>query len=400
MPWKELTVSEERFKFITEVQKNERSFKSICEEFCISRQTGYKWWQRYSDIRDPIALKDLSRVPHNIKNKVSYSMESEVCEIRRRYPHWGPEKLLAKLKREHPKRKKWPSISTVGRILKRNDLIKFKKRRVKTPPYTKPFGKVTACNQLWCIDFKGHFKLKDGTTVYPLTITDAYSRYLLCCEALRKPDAVSVGKAMEKIFKQCGLPEAIRSDNGAPFASKGVGGLTHLSVWWTKMGIRHERIDLGSPEQNGRHERMHRTLKQEACKPRSTTLHGQQCKFKKFMKEYNEERPHQALDNMVPSDLYSLSLKKYSSTVIEHGFPKFGVDYAYVNKNGFTEYNGYRIKVGLALANEIVDVYPSGRNKWCFAYGPVVLGEFDEKKSKETLIRPKTMKKSVNHVLS
>jgi transposase InsO family protein len=390
-------MEEERFKFVIEVQKNERSFKEICEEFGVSRPTGYKWWQRYNDVRDPEVLKDQSRAPNTVVRKTDYEMESLICGSRKKHLSWGPEKILARLKMDFPRRKIWPSISTAGRILKRNEMIKPKRRRVKTPPYTKPFAEVTAANQLWCIDFKGHFKTKDGTKIYPLTITDAFSRYILCCEALRSPDLFGVGHVMVKVFKKYGLPEAIRSDNGTPFASTGVGGLTKLSVWWVKMGIKHERIEPGKPQQNGRHERMHRTLKDETCKNPATTFFGQKIKFRKFVNEFNDIRPHQALENKTPSEIYVPSMKAYNRDAEERGLPKFGLDYAFVNRHGLVEFNSHKFKLGTSLSNEFVDVYPNGKSRWIFAYGPVLLGEYLDKKKK--FLRA-INKKSVNHVVT
>lgn len=395
MPWKVTNMQEERFRFVMEVQKNERSFQSICQEFGISRPTGYKWWKRYSDDREPEVLRDRSRAPLRVFKKTNYEVESLICNCRKEHPTWGPEKILARLSKDYPRRK-WPTMSTAGRIIKRNGLIKERKRRAKTPPYTKPFSDVTAPNQLWCLDFKGHFKSKDGTVIYPLTITDAFSRFILCCEALRSTELLGVAQTMERIFKLYGVPEAIRSDNGIPFASTGVGGLTKLSVWWIKLGIIHERIDPGSPQQNGRHERMHRTLKAEACEQPATTFFGQKLKFKKFVTEFNDLRPHQALQNKTPSEVYVPSMKIYSSKNIEHGFPKFGIDHVFVNRSGTTEFNGRKIKIGKALSNEFVDVYPNGKHKWAFAFGPIVLGDYDEKRTR--FIRA-MKKKTVNHVL-
>ena len=394
MPWKVSQMEEERFKFIMEVQKNEKSFRMLCREFGISRPTGYKWWERYSEARDPRVLQDRSRAPHKVYRKTKSDIEYLICESRREHPTWGPEKILARLKADYPW-KKLPTVSTAGRILKRNDLIKKRKRRLRTPPYTKPFAEVKAPNQLWCIDFKGHFKTLDGTTIYPLTITDAYSRFILCCQPMRSTELIEVGKVMEQVFKKYGLPEAIRSDNGVPFASTGVGGLTKLSVWWIKMGIRHERIEPGSPQQNGRHERMHRTLKNEACKNPARTFWGQNAKFISFVKEFNERRPHQALGNKTPSEVYIPSMKEYRAYNVEHGFPKFGLDYVFINRYGKGEFNGKKLTFSRALADEFIDVYPNGKGKWAFAFGPVLLGQYEERTNKFT--RGKN-RKNVNHV--
>lgn len=397
MPWKVCNMNEERFKFVMEVQKNERSFSAICQEFGVSRPTGYKWWSRYEEARDPEVLKDLSRAPDRVHKKISYEVEQLIIECRKDHPSWGPDKILARLRKDHPRRK-LPTISTGGRVLKRNGLIKEKKRRVKTPPYTQPFSEVTACNQVWCIDFKGHFKTQDGTIVYPLTITDAQSRLILCCQAMRRIDWLEVALIMERVFKTYGLPEAIRSDNGAPFASTGIGGLTKLSVWWAKLGIIHERIEPGHPEQNGRHERMHRTLKNEACKKPATTFQGQKTKFKRFVTEFNNERPHAALSNKTPAEVHVPSMKTYSIKNIEHGFPKFGIDHVFINRNGITEFNGNKIKVGTALVNQFVDVLPNGKSKWAFCFGKIYLGDYNEKLKKFIRIKP-IKPKSVNHVM-
>lgn len=394
MLWKVSHMEEERFKFVIEVQKNEKPFRTLCREFGISRPTGYKWWQRYSEDRAPSVLQDRSKAPHKVYRKTKSDLEYLICESRRDHPTWGPEKILARLKKDYPSRK-LPTISTAGRILKRNGLIKERKRRAKTPPYTKPFAEVKAPNQLWCIDFKGHFKTKDGTTIYPLTITDAFSRFILCCEPMRPTELIKVAKVMEQVFKKYGLPEAIRSDNGVPFASTGIGGLTKLSVWWVKMGIRHERIEPGSPQQNGRHERMHRTLKSEACKNPARTFLGQNAKFIRFVKEFNELRPHQALGNKTPSEVYIPSMKEYRTYNVEHGMPKFGLDFVFVNRYGKGEFNGKKLTFSRALADEFIDVYPNGNGKWAFAFGPVLLGQYDERTNKFT--RGKN-RKSVNHV--
>lgn len=394
MPWKVSHMEEERFKFVMEVQKNEKSFMALCREFGISRPTGYKWWERYSEARDAEVLKDRSKAPHKVYRKTKHDTEYLICESRRDHPTWGPEKILARLKKDYPT-KKFPTISTAGRILKRNGLIKERKRRAKTPPYTKPFAEVKAPNQLWCIDFKGHFKTQDGTTIYPLTITDAFSRFILCCEPMRSTELIEVAKVMEKVFKKYGIPEAIRSDNGVPFASTGMGGLTKLSVWWVKMGIRHERIEPGCPQQNGRHERMHRTLKNETCKNPARTFWGQNAKFITFVKEFNEHRPHQALDNKTPSEVYVPSMKEYRVHNLEHGMPKFGLDFVFVNRYGKGEFNGKKLTFSRALADEFIDVYPNGKGKWAFGFGPILLGNFDERTSKFT--RGK-FKKTVNHV--
>jgi transposase InsO family protein len=273
VPWKETRPVEQRFELVLACEKKEQSMAQICRQFGISRQTGYKWLQRYRENPEPATLDDLSRKPTHCPQETGQAVVDALVAARRRYPHWGPRKLRAWLGKHMPA-VRWPAASTIGQILSRRGLTRPARRRRHTPPYTQPFAAVTAPNQLWCIDFKGHFKTKNGTRVYPLTITDAFSRFLLCCEIVLDPDTAEVRDIMEAIFSAYGLPEAIRSDNGPPFASTGAAGLSELSVWWTKLGIRHERIDPGKPQQNGRHERMHLTLKREAASPPSATPRG------------------------------------------------------------------------------------------------------------------------------
>lgn len=229
MPWNEMQLFEERFKFVIEAEKAERPFRALCQDFGISRQTGYKWLARYRSHPSPESLKDLSRAPLWVPNETDPKIAEERCAARKKFVFWGPRKLRAWLAREKPDQT-WPAASTIGRILKSSGLIKPRRRRVKTPLYTKPFSAVTAANQLWCVDFKGWIRTGVGKKVHPLTITDAYSRYLLRVEALEKPDGRAVREVFESVFRDFGLPEAIRSDNGAPFASRAPGGLTELSA--------------------------------------------------------------------------------------------------------------------------------------------------------------------------
>jgi transposase InsO family protein/transposase-like protein len=311
MPWKEMKIIEQRVEFVLAVEKEKNSFSALCEEFGISRKTGYKWIKRYREDGGVDALKDLSRAPDWSSKRINLVVVYELCRLRKKYPHWGPKKLLVKLPKFR-RSYKVPSVSTASRILKSKGLVKSRKRRVRTPAYTQPFTAVTAPNQLWCIDFKGHFKCEDGTRVYPLTVMDAYSRFILCCQVMREPRGKPVYQAMKRLFIRYGLPETIRSDNGSPFASVGVAGLSEFNVWWTKLGIRHERIEPGKPQQNGRHERMHLTLKQEACVRPSRTPEAQQQAFNKFMQEFNFDRPHEALKMQTPNEVYVKSEKYYS----------------------------------------------------------------------------------------
>jgi transposase InsO family protein len=269
------------------------------------------------------------------------------------------------------------SAATIGRILKRRGLVRQPRRRVHTPPYTRPFGVVTAPNQLWCIDFKGHFKTLDGTRVYPLTLTDAFSRFILRCEVVLDPRTAEVRDILESAFREYGLPEAIRSDNGAPFASTGPGGLTELSAWWIQMRIRHERIDPGKPQQNGRHERMHSTLKYETAMPPAKTARGQQGRFDRWRKQFNEERPHEGIQMATPASLYVPSARQFPQKLERELYP-FDVERALVDGNGYIRWHGRRVFIGSALNDQLVELRPRRRRCWTICFGPVVLGSYDE----------------------
>lgn len=390
MSWKEVRVVEQRLKFVMEAEKGDYPFVTLCQRYGISRKTGYKWLKRYRDWPDPRSLADISRAPHTCPSLIGGVLAGRIESLRKEFPHWGPRKLLAKLRREEPKTS-WPAPSTAGRILKRAGLITPQKRRRRTPPYTKPFGKVTAPNQVWCIDFKGHFRTGDGKTIYPLTIMDAFSRYLLRCQIVRAPNALEVWKIFESAFLEFGLPEAIRSDNGPPFASIGPGGLTELSAWWIRLGIRHERIEPGKPQQNGRHERMHLTLKREACTPPSVSVSGQQGMFDRFQKRYNEERPHEALQYRMPAEFYAPSDKRYSVHAHQDLYA-FGVEAVLADEKGRIRWKDRMLKVGEALKGQMIDVHMMKNKRWTFSYGPVVLGIFDERKATQGLMAARTKK--------
>ena len=240
-------------------------------------------------------------------------MVLELCEAHMR---WGPRKLKRLLERDAPQ-SQWPAASTIGAMLAREGLVVPRKKRRRTPPYTQPFASADAPNQVWCADFKGWFRTQDGERIDPLTITDAHSRYLLRCQHAAKTNGEQVQAIFEAAFRECGLPRAIRTDNGAPFASRAVAGLSRLAVWWMRLGIVPERIAAGHPEQNGRHERMHRTLKQETATPPAANVRAQQRAFHRFRREYNEQRPHEALEMQTPSAVYTPSLRPYPLRVPE-----------------------------------------------------------------------------------
>jgi transposase InsO family protein len=386
MPWKEVKVIEQRLEFINAVERGRQSFTSLCDDYGISRKTGYKWINRYRESEDIESLRDQSREPDWSSRRTHPYIVYELCQLRKKYPHWGPKKLLKKL--TFPRRRKYkiPSASTVSRILKQNGLIKPRRRRQRTPPYTRPFGKVTAPNQLWCIDFKGHFQCRNGQRIYPLTITDAFSRFILCCEVTTEPKSDRVFRIMRRVFRRYGLPEAIRSDNGVPFASVGINGLSELNVWWTRLGIKHERIEPGKPQQNGRHERMHLTLKREVCNRPSLTPSGQQQAFNTFMREYNFDRPHEALGMQTPSEIYVRSDRVYAKQLQSRFIPGFKIGSVLVQPSGHINWNGNKLFIGKMLAHQCLEVRREGLSKWSFSFGPHKLGSFNERRPTTKLL--------------
>jgi transposase-like protein len=288
MPWNRTCPMDEKIKFIAAVKSGQDSFAEICRQFQISRKSGYKLMQRYEQHGER-GLKEHSRAPHRHPNAISEAMAEELLKVKRRYARFGPGKVLDRLVLEGRDAQQLPAVSTVGELFKRHGLVKTRRSRARAPR-SAPLSHATAPNSVWSIDFKGQFVLGNRRWCYPLTLSDNASRYLLVCRGMHRPTERAVWPYMELAFREYGLPRAIRSDNGSPFASTGLGGLTRLSVWWLKMGIVLERIAPGQPQQNGRHERMHRTLKDENEMPKGD-LRAQQRRFEWFQRFYNEEPP-------------------------------------------------------------------------------------------------------------
>src|ERR1051325_402294 len=265
MPWKAELPMDQKTQFISEYLRDSLSFTELCQRYHISRKTGYKWIARYQT-QGPAGFVERSRRPHSSPEQTPEALRSAIINARRRHPSWGAKKLLKLLERTDPQTA-WPSRWTVCEILKRGGLVRQKTKRRKVGHPGKPVSSVSAANELWCVDFKGEFKTRDGRYCYPLTVTDSYSRYLLGCQGLLSTETLGAKAVFTRLFKQYGLPKAIRSANGTPFASTALGRLSQLSVWWVRLGIRPELIQPGQPQQNGQHERMHRTLKAETTHP-------------------------------------------------------------------------------------------------------------------------------------
>ena len=369
MPWEATSPVQQRQQFIDEYMKQESSVAELSRRFGISRKTAYKWIERFLS---GCELSDRSRRPHSNPRAVREELVDAIVAARKQRPRWGPRKLREVFRRAHPGAE-LPSVSTFALILSRNGLVVPRKRRRRTPPSTQPLSHVDEANRLWCIDFKGDF-LVGRTRCYPLTVMDAHTRYLLACVALPNTRASGVKRALVDVFRQFGLPHAIRSDNGSPFASRAPAGLSELSAWWMKLGIRHERIEPGKPQQNGRHERMHLTLKLDTAMPPRGSLRAQQRAFDRFRREYNELRPHEALGDRTPADFYQPS-------VLVLPEPSWGKDFVYpedfepvrVRKPGTLRWNDRSVFVSSTLRHELLGLRRC-RNSWDVYFGPTLLG--------------------------
>jgi putative transposase len=381
VPWKETCAMEERIRFISHYLEGELSMSELCREFNISRKTGYKLVRRFTEDQYD-GLKDRSRAPHHHPNAVSQSVEEAVVAARHRHRTWGPKKLRVWLQRTEPSMK-WPATSTIGEILHRHGLSVARRRSRKAAVYSKPFIGCDHPNAVWSADFKGWFVTGDGARCDPLTISDNYSRYLLRCQAILSPDYVHVQPVFEAAFREYGLPVAIRTDNGAPFATTTVGGLSRLSVWWLKLGIVPERIVPGHPEQNGRHERMHRTLKKETATPPKHTWRTQQRAFDRFRREYNQDRPHEAIAQLTPDRLYRCSPREYPLILPEMTYPDDMLVRS-VKSQGDISWKGRHIYLSETLAGELVGLKPVTDRFYDIYFGPVRLAKLDihEKKLK------------------
>jgi putative transposase len=385
MRWKETSVVEERFRFIQEYQSEEWCMAEVCRRFGISRFTGYKWLDRYQS-GGVHALEDRSRAPHDHPNQVLEDVEGAIVDARGQHPHGGAVKLCAWLKRNEPEIQ-WPAASTIGEILRRHGLTVPRKKRPRATPNSQPLRQATGAHAVWCADFKGWFRCQDGNRCDPLTISDAYSRFLLRCQVVKHPDGLQCKPLFEAAFREYGLPDCLRIDNGVPFASVGIGGLSEWSVWWIKLGIRPERIEPGKPAQNGRHERMHRTLKEETAQPPRAHLREPQKAFDPFRQEYNQERPHAALQGRTPADCYQESPRPYPSRIAPVEYPD---DFAVrqVSEGGQIRWNSAYVFVGRALGGEPIGLEPTAEGRWRVWFSFCELGAFDEAR---LVIRPCTV---------
>ena len=366
MPWKEVSSMEQKHRFVILAEREEQSFSRLCEEFGISRKSGYKWRERYRK-EGLLGLEERTRRPHRYPHATDEAIESLVLKVKRRHPTWGPKKLRELLITEC-KIEKPPAVSTLAKILYRHGLTrKMKRRRVGIyhhPPQT--LSEPQKANDVWSVDFKGWFCTADGLRCDALTVTDLYSRYVIACKALEGQTQLLVKRAFKRIFRQYGIPQIIRVDNGTPFTAMGLAGLSKLSVWWIELGIRVEFTRKGCPRDNGSHERMHRTLKAEAIRPPSANRKAQQRRFERWKQTFNHLRPHESLEMAKPAQKYHPSPRRYRESDKYVHYPK---EYLVkkISQSGFLSWKGKSyflgeafcgVKVGLVeTANAPTEIY-------------------------------------------
>ena len=385
MPWTETCILDERLAFVAACLCDEESMTALCQRHGISRKTGYKWLARWRE--DPErGLADRSRAPQRRPHALAGEVAEVLVALRAERPSWGPKKLRAYLAERRPDLAV-PAASTIGDLLSRRGLVEPRRRVRAALPQRRPFGAVEEANDLWCIDFKGWFRTRDGARCDPLTVTDAHSRYLLACRIV-EPSRAGVEPVLEGLMRAHGLPRAIRSDNGPPFAAAGsAGGLSRLSVQWLKLGIALERIAPGCPQQNGRHERMHATLKAETSRPPAGSLAEQQARFDAFQADYNAVRPHEALGQVVPAHLYEPSPRRYPERVAE---PWYDADHAVrrVRPSGEIKWGGEAVFVSEALAGELVGLAESASGDWLVRFCALDIGLIERRTGKLRRLAP------------
>ena len=377
MPWKECNHMDERLRFVARLLEGEK-MAVVCREFGISRKTGYKIFNRYKDF-GLRGLEDRAKSPYRHPNKLPFQLERAVIRIKKEFTTWGAPKIREKLLKAYPGIRP-PAISTIHALLDRHGLVSRRKRRRYKAQGT-GLSEAHSPNGLWCADYKGEFRLGNKQYCYPLTITDYRSRYLLACEGLESVKESGAFPVFERVFKEFGLPAAIRTDNGVPFASPhALFGLSRLSVWWLRLGIRIERIKPGHPQQNGRHERMHLTLKKETTKPPGYNFLQQQSRFEDFVEVYNNKRPHQALGGKYPGEIYTPSAREYHHPeAVEYPFHERTIQ---VTQCGRICLNGRKVNFSTVFAGQYVGIREVADKVWLVSFMDYDLGLFDEEENR------------------
>jgi putative transposase len=376
MPWKEKTPMTERMEFLVDYESGLYRVTELSERYGVSRKTLYKWIGRF-EAEGAGALSDRSSRPRTSPTQTSREMEALLVDFRRRHPKWGARKILDVMERKSPSRE-WPAASTVAAILKRHGLVTQRRRRRHEGHPGRPMTVAKKPNMLWAADFKGHFRTGDGVYCYPLTVTDLFSRYILMCHGLLSTDTEGVQAAYERLFREVGLPEAIRTDNGTPFASNGLARLSRLAVWLLKLGVRPELTQPSHPEQNGCHERMHRTLKDATARPPAGSLRGQQRRFDAFCREFNELRPHEGIGMERPAKLYEPSPRRFPDRLAAPEYPGH-FEVRRVSRNGGIRWKKDWLNVSSTLIEEDIGLVEVADGIWSVYFYAFLLGRFDER---------------------
>lgn len=377
MPWLETNPVDQRTQLIETYLRGHYSMVELSARFGISRKTAYKWLARFLE-EGRSGLEDRSRAPHSHPHQTPQEVERILLEARRKHPRWGPRKIIAWLQGRH-EAGLWPAPSTVSALFARHGLVIPKRRRRKHKHPGSVPAIVGAPNEIWGIDFKGHFRTRDGLWCYPLTVTDLFSRKILICKALPSTEGGPVREALEQAFRLYGLPLALRSDNGTPFSTSAIHGLSKLSAWWMRLGISHQLIPPASPQENGCHERMHRTLKAETCKPPKANRQAQQKAFTLFVREFNSDRPHEALGNATPDSVYQPSPRSYDGRVAEFEYPGHYL-VKKVTRAGCVRFGTHgQPFFSLALIGEYLGFEEVDDGIWNVYFGDFLLGKLDER---------------------
>lgn len=377
MPWSQTSPMDQRTQFIADYLRDVLNITELCDLYGISRKTAYKWIDRYLR-QGPAGLEERSRRPRVSPHRTPDEVTQALLEARRRHPSWGGKKLLALVHKRHPN---WnlPHRATVCDILSRHGMVAKKRSRRHIGHPGKPTTAILAPNDVWSADYKGQFRTGNGIYCYPLTVTDGYSRYLLGCQALRSTAVAEAKPIFTRLFQEYGLPIRIRTDNGVPFATNTLARLSSLSAWWVRLGVLPELIEPGKPQQNGRHERMHRTLKAETTRPAAGSLPAQQRKFNTFREEFNHERPHEALDMQTPDSLYRPSTREMPSRLTPFEYPdRFEVRYVSAN-GGIRWKKRVWVNVSTVCIGEHVGLEEIDDGIWNVYFGALKLGRLDER---------------------
>jgi transposase InsO family protein len=377
MPWKESVAMDERLQFVRDALRDRFTMSELCARYGVSRRIGYKWLARY-DAEGRRGLADRSRAPRHGPHRIATTLAELLVAERVAHPHWGARKLLKGLATRHPRLSGWPAASTAADLLARRGLVQRRRRR---RPHLHPGvirPSTAGPNDLWTADFKGQFRTGNGVYCFPLTIADQHSRFLLTCRGLLSTQTVTARPVFERAFREHGLPLASRTDNGVPFATQAIHGLSYLNVWWMRLGILHQRIRPGCPQENGAHERMHRTLKRQAIQPVRATCAAQQRNFDAFQHEYNTERPHERLNQETPASQYRPSPRPYLERLPPLEYPGHFL-VKQITTGGTFRFRNRLLYLANAMVDHHIGLEETDDGLWAIYFNTILLATFDER---------------------